>query len=242
MNRLVMIVGVMAMVIGCGGAGGGGGGSEETTSSSGGSDGGTTTVTTTSTTTSGTGGSVAPTCGASVPKACSYPEDALGFDPADGMDVGPIYPYPGRADLGGSASCMGPFDAERSFTRALVGFPGPVPGVIALDVWTQDGRDPGKRVPEWTPRTLVDVTDAAGITFGRYEIAVTVPAGEVVCVGAPLAEYTPRAMTTGACYEPRRTWWYGLPIVDGIPSWAMLECPEDDAIAPYGFDLPYGLE
>lgn len=180
---IVCLAMVMGGLFGCGPAGGGSGGSGGGTGGSGGSGGSsTTTVTTTTTSTGGSvggsggsGGSVEPACGASVPNACSYPEAALGFDPGEG-DAGPVYPYTGRAELGGNASCMGPFDADRTFTRALVGFPGPVPGTIALDVWTQDGRDPGERVPSWTARTLVDTSEMAGLTHLRLPSCRDAPA------------------------------------------------------------------
>lgn len=242
-------VSMILALLGCSGVDGGGTGGDGDTGSSG-TGGSATTVTTTTTgsggsettTTSGTGGSVAPTCGVSVPKACKYPNDALGFDPNDGAGIGPVFPYPGEAELGASASCVGPFDADRTFTRAVVLFTGAVPESIDLDAWTQDGRDPGERVPAWTPRTLVDEDSVTNMGAGKYAIDLTVPAGKVACVGAPLSQYVPQAMSTGACFEPRRTWWYGLPFVDGVPSWAMLECPESEEIAPYGFDLSYGFE
>lgn len=217
---------------GGGGAGGGGeGGGESTTAI------GTTMLTTSSTT-------EPPMCGLPEPAGCSYPEPFKGYHPGAIQD-GSLGPAPGEDGTTASASCFDPLPAGKVLTRAAVGFNGMPPAELAIDAWTQDGADPGVRVPAPVKLTLESVYDGPDtLSTGVYVLATPLSGeGLTPCMGMLLSDHYPLTMAASdACYQPARSWFYGLPKnPDGTWTWSMLDCPEDDSILSYRREYPYEL-
>lgn len=239
---------MLAAVLGaCGGVD-----SESTTGSGGGggsttSDGGGTTAA--STTSIGTVVSTTttvppPVCGLPEPEGCSYPEPFKGYYPG-AVQSGALGPASGEDGTTASASCFDPLPADVTFTRAVVGFNEEPPAELLIDAWTQEGTDPGDRLPAPQLAVLESTEDGPdSLTSGVYVLASPVSGeGLVPCMGTMVGDYRPPTMLPAdACYQPARTWWYGLPkLGDGVWTWSMLDCPEDESILSYRRELPYEL-
>lgn len=224
------------------GASGGAGGA---TASSTGSGGSASSLATTGISSTSTSDEVLP-CGVPEPLGCIYPEPLKGYYPG-AQQRGAFLPAPGEETDGGSASCMRPLAPGVVITRAVVGFAAEPPTELALDVWTQDGEDPGERVMVPQLATLESVESGPDLlTSGVYVLGAPVSGdGLVPCIGLRVVDYLPPTMIpSDTCYRPNITWWYGLPET-GNPSspltWAAIACPEDDSILSYRREFPYEL-
>lgn len=243
MGKSFVLCVLIASLIGCGSSvesstttGSGG----ATGSSSGGSTGGVTisTATTTSTTT------VEPVCSDPDPLGCSYPEPNKGYYP--GADAGgAVFPLPGEEE-GATASCMDPLD-DKPYGHVAVAFEVDAPAQMAIEVWTQPTQDPTGHIVQPALLDLVSTENGPStLVTGVYALPAPVQApGLVPCIGIRVADLHPSTLLpSDACYQPTRTWYYGLPAT-GNPAdpltWSMLECPVDPDILGYRREYPYEL-
>lgn len=233
-----------ALSVGCGSVdstsadgGGGTGGATSTTSTD-------ATVSTSSISSTSTTTTAAPMCGAPEPDGCVYPERLKGYYPG-AQQQGAFLPAPGEDDTVASASCMDPLSEGVTITRAVVGFASDPPMFLPIDTWTQTGEDPGERVPDPKMAILESVEDGPdSLTSGVYIIDAPIAGdGLTPCIALVAEDYYPFTMApSDECYQPARSWWYGLPKNgDGSWSWAMLDCPEDDSILSYRSEFAYEL-
>lgn len=250
MQKLLGLLAVVCALFGCGGettgAGGSGGDPPQGGGGSGGTGGAETTTATVGTTAVTTSSSTEtpPACGLSEPLVCSYPDPFKGYYPGAVQD-GSLGPAPGEDGTVASASCFDPIPSGVTLTRAVVGFNGEPPVELAIDAWTQAGTDPGTHVvaPAVAALEVVEL-GPDGLTSGVYVLASPLSGdGLVPCMGARVVDYYPLTMVpSDECYQPARSWWYGLPKgEDGSWTWAMLDCPKDDSILSYRREYPYEL-
>lgn len=252
MKYAMILMFLVLAVVGCGSgetiSTGGQGGQSSTTSAQGGEGGSATTTESVSqssstTTSSTTTSAEPPSCGEERPKGCLYPAPYRFKAYNEGSyDAGSAFgPLPGEAEKGAHGSC---FEAmlvtDPPFTRAVIAYAGEPPATLAVDVWLGSKQDPEKHAPTTKDLTLeaVEVNDATGLTQGVYLLPAPLKeVGKVPCMAVPLTAsgLVPALLPNDfECVQPLRAWWYGVPVVDGVPTWAPMECPVKGAGAePY---------
>ena len=184
----------------------------------------------------GTGGSTSTTTDMS----CHYPnDDSTGFFSDAGLH-GPFLPLPGELEQGASASCMGPWLTQQTFTGVSV--VNTTSGIASLniDVWQQQSDDIttldiGAHIPAYQLMSVKSEKDSGGLSYYVFTLPATlvVDPGNVVCTAVPLTDLFPLSFNQGDCYEPRRTWWYGWTLQQG--------CGADGASCQDGASCTTGL-